>query len=86
MLTKNPRSKWSNESLEAIMDAIEIGITSLHGPNKFYGKLVTSFSNYLYGKTRSRKIGPPCVLTKEQDGIIIVWVLSMQECGLSITL
>ncbi len=30
----NPRGKWSNESLEIAMDAIERGITSLLGANK----------------------------------------------------
>jgi hypothetical protein len=33
----------------------------------------------------SRKIGPPCVITEKEDEVIVVWVLSMQECGLSIT-
>jgi hypothetical protein len=35
VLAKNPRGKWSNESLEIAMDAIERSITSLQGPNKF---------------------------------------------------
>jgi hypothetical protein len=52
----NPKGKWSNESLEIAMDAAEHDITSLWGPNKFWGILVTSLSNHLNGKTRSRKI------------------------------
>jgi hypothetical protein len=56
------------------------------GANKFWGKLVISFFDHLNGKTRSKKIGPPNVLTDEEDETIVAWVLSMQECGLSITL
>jgi hypothetical protein len=61
--TINPRNKWSNESLEIAMDAIEHGITSLLGANKFWGIPITSFSDHLHGKTISRKIGPLGVLT-----------------------
>jgi hypothetical protein len=61
--TINPRGKWSNKSLEIAMDAVERGITSLQGPNKFWDILGTSLSDHLIGKTRSRKIGQPSVLT-----------------------
>jgi hypothetical protein len=71
--TINPRGKWSNESLEIAMDAIECGITSFLGANKFWGILVTSFSDHLNGKTRSRKIEPLGVLTKEENEVV-AWV------------
>jgi hypothetical protein len=61
----NPRGKWSSESLEATMDVVEKGITYLRGANKFWGIPITSLFDHLYGKTKSRKIGPPGVLTKE---------------------
>jgi len=61
----NLRSKCSSESLVVALDAVEKGITSLQRANKFWGIFVTSFSDHLYGKTKCRKIGPPCVLTKE---------------------
>jgi hypothetical protein len=35
VLSKNPRGKWSNESLKVAMDAVERGISSLQRPNKF---------------------------------------------------
>jgi len=38
--------------------------------------------NYLNGK--SKKMGPRGVLIKE-DAIMIAWILTLQECGLSIT-
>jgi hypothetical protein len=69
----NPIGKWSNESLEIAMDAIECGITYFLGANKFWGILVTSFSDHLNGKTRSRKIEPLGVLTKEENKVV-AWV------------
>ncbi len=82
----NPRGKWSGELLEATMDVVERNIISLWGANKFWGIPITSFFDHLYGKTRSRKIGPLDVLMQKEDEVIVVWVLSMQECGLFITL
>jgi hypothetical protein len=68
------------------MDVVERGIISLWGADKFWGIPITSFSNHLNGKIESRKIGPLGVLTKEEDEVVVACVLSMQECGLSITL
>jgi hypothetical protein len=65
VLGTNLRSKCSSESLEVVLNAVEKGITSLRRANKFWDIFVTSFSDHLYGKTRCRKIGPPCVLIKE---------------------
>jgi hypothetical protein len=73
----NPRGKWLSELLEATMDVVESNIISLCGANKFWGILVVSLFNHLYGKTKSRKIGPLGVLTQEKDEIIVAWVLSM---------
>ncbi len=55
------------------------------GANKFWGIAITSFFDHIYRKAKSRKIGPPSVI-QEEDEVIFVCVLSMQECGLSITL
>ncbi len=73
----NLRGKCSSESLEVAMDAVERGIIFLRGANKFWGLFVTSLFNHLYGKTRSKRIGPPGVLTKEEEEVIIALVLSM---------
>jgi hypothetical protein len=35
---------------------------------------------------KSKKMGPRGVLTKEEDATMITWILTIQECGLSITL
>jgi len=77
VLAINQRSHWSNESLEIVMDAVECGITSLLGTNKFWGIPVISFSHHLNGKTTSRIIGPMGVLIEEEDEVVVAWVLSM---------
>jgi hypothetical protein len=68
------------------MDTTEHDIVFLRGANKFWGIPIISLSEHLNGNTRSRKIGPSNVLIEEEDEAIVAWVLSMQECGLSITL
>jgi hypothetical protein len=77
MPTTNPRGKWSSELLEATMDVAEKNINFFWGANKFWGIPVISLFNHLYGKTKSRKIGPLGVLTQEKDEIIVAWVLNM---------
>jgi len=53
------------------MDVIEKGIISLWEANKFWGILITSFFDLLYGKTKSRKTRPLSVLTQEEDEAIV---------------
>jgi hypothetical protein len=54
--TINPRGKWSNESLEIAMDAIEHGITSLRKPIKFWGIFVTSLFDHLNERPKVGKL------------------------------
>jgi hypothetical protein len=56
------------------MDVVEKGFFFLWGANKFWGILITSLSDLLYGKNRSRKIGP---LSQKEDEAIVAWVLNM---------
>ncbi len=60
------RGKWINEALEEAMDAIENG-TSLKKANRHWNIYLTSLFDHLYGKTRSRKLGPIGMLTLEKD-------------------
>ncbi len=80
------RGKWTNEALEEAMDAIENGTNSLRKASRHQNIPLTSLFNHLYGKTRSRKLGLVSVLIVEKNQIMVVWVLSMQEIGLSIGL
>ncbi len=68
------------------MDAIENGTTSLRKASKHLNIALTSLSDHLYGKTRSKKPKPTSVLTKEKDHVVVTWVFYMQEIGLSISL
>jgi hypothetical protein len=80
----HPRCKWSSESLETTMDVVERSIIFLRGANKLWGIFVISLFDHLYGKTRSKRIGPLGVLTKGE--VFIAWVLNIDECGLFLTL
>jgi hypothetical protein len=69
------------------MDVVDKGTHSFkegkHGP---WNIPMSSLSDHLNGKTRSKKMGPFGVLIKEKDPTMIAWTLTMQECGLSISL
>jgi hypothetical protein len=80
------KGKWTSEALEEAMDAIENGTISLRKASRHWNIPLTSLSYHLYGKTRSRKLGPGGVLIVEEDQVVIVWVLSMYEVGLLISL
>jgi hypothetical protein len=41
---------------------------------------------FAYMNEKSKKMGPRGVLTKEEDAAMITSLLTIQECGLSITL
>jgi hypothetical protein len=68
------------------MDAIENRTTLLRKASMHSNIPLTSLSNHLYGKTRSRKPGPTSMLTVEEDQVVVAWVLSMPEVGLLINL
>jgi hypothetical protein len=59
------------------MEAIEKGTHSLKKASRFWNIPLNSFSIHLNGKTRSNKMGPTSVLTKEEDVTIITWILGM---------
>ncbi len=63
------------------MDAIENGTTSLKKANRHSNIVLTSLSNHLYRKTRSRKLGPTCVPTKEEDRVVVAWVFLCRKLG-----
>ncbi len=73
-----------DETLETTMDVVERGSHSLNRVNRSWNIPMSSLSNHLNGKTRSRKMGPRRVHIKVEDSLMIAWTLAMQECGLSI--
>jgi len=60
------RGKWTN-ALEEAMDAIENETTSLRKASKHWNIPLTSSSDHLYGKTKSRKLGPIGMLIVEEN-------------------
>jgi hypothetical protein len=86
VLPKIRRGMWTNEVLEEAMDVIEKGTHSIRKANKSWNIPMSSLVDHLNGKTKSRKMRPRGVLTKEEDVVVITWTLVMQEYGLSISL
>jgi hypothetical protein len=68
------------------MEAIERGTHSMKKASRYWNIQFNSLSDHLNGKTRCRKMGLACVLTKEKDVTVVAWILGMQECELSVTL
>ncbi len=77
---------WMDEALEIAMDVVERGTHSLRRANMPWNIPMSSLSNHLNGKTRSRNMGPRRVFIEKGDSTMIAWTLAMQECGLSISL
>ncbi len=66
------------------MDAIENGTTLLTKTSRHWNIPLTLLFNHLYGKTRFKKPRLVGMLTIKKDQVVVAWVLSMQEVGLSI--
>jgi hypothetical protein len=75
-----------DDALGTTMHVVEEWIHSLRRANKTWNIILSSFSNHLNGKTKSRKMGPRGVLIAKEGAKVIKWTLAMQECGLSINL
>ncbi len=80
------RGKWTNEALEEAMDAIENGEISLRKASRHWNIPFTSLFDHLYEKTKYKKLGPISMLIKEENQVVVSWVLFMQEVGLPINL
>jgi hypothetical protein len=59
------------------MEAIERGRHSLRKVNRSWNIPLNSLFDHLNGKTRSNKMGPTNVLTKEDNVTIVTWILEM---------
>ncbi len=85
MFPKIRKGIWTNETLEETMDVIE-RTHSIKRFSKSWNIPLSFLVDHLNGKTKSNKMAPRGVLTKEEDVVMITWTLTMQECGLSISL
>jgi hypothetical protein len=77
VLLERKKRKWIDQSLEEAMETIERGTHSLRKASRFWNIPFNSLSNHLNGNTRNMKMGPRCLLTKEEDVAIVAWVLGM---------
>jgi hypothetical protein len=59
------------------MDVVEKWIHSLRRANRASTIPLSSFSNHLNGKTKSRNMGPGGVFTSKEDVEMIKWTLVM---------
>jgi len=71
------KGEMDRQSLEEAMEVIERGTRSLKKASRFWNIPFSFFSNHLNGNTWNMKMGPTCVLTKEEDVTIVAWVLGM---------
>jgi len=71
------RGMWTDETLKIAMDTFERKTHSLRKANGSWNIPMSSFFDHLSGKTRSIKMGPGGVLIKEEDSIVIAWILVM---------
>jgi len=65
---------------------IEQGISFIRRASQIFHVLLSSLFNHLIGWTQSKKMGPPGMLTEEEDATIYEWILVMGDCSLSISL
>ncbi len=77
---------WTDETLKIAMDVVKRGTNSLNKASRSWNIPMNSLFDHLSEKTRFKKMGPRGVLIEEKDLIVIAWTLTMQECGLSISL
>jgi len=68
------------------MDTAEKGTISLRKANRHWNIPLTLLFDHLYGKIRSRKVGPVGVLITKEDQAVVFWVLVLQDVGLLINL
>ena len=76
---------WSNESLQAAMDAVTDSGMSLRQAGRVFGVPSTSIRDHLYGKTRGRHRGIPPTLNSYEEKKIVDYVFKMQDLGHPLT-
>ena len=74
------RGNWIDEDLIKAIDCYDLGykindcVKAFHIPR-------SSLRNHLSGKTKTRKIGPKIILTKQEEGMIITYIDEMLDIG-----
>ena len=76
---------WTNDSLQATMDAVTDDGMSLKQASRVFGVPSTSIKDHLYGKTRGRQRGIPPTLNSHEEKKIVNYVFKMQQLGHPLT-
>ncbi len=71
------RGMWTYDALKTTMGAIKRRTCSLKRASGLWNIPLSSFSNHLNGKTKSRNMGPGGVFTSKEDVEMIKWTLVM---------
>ena len=79
MRAAHKNGNWSNESLQAAMDAVTDDGMSLRQAGRVFGVPSTSIRNHLYGKTRERHRDIPPTLNSHEEKKIVDYVFKMQQ-------
>jgi hypothetical protein len=75
--TLTQQGRWTSEALEEVMNVVKRCEASLMKVSKFWYILLTSLSNHLNGKTRSKKVGLASVLMNKKDKAFVIYILGM---------
>ena len=71
---------WSTEALESAIAAIEAG-AKIKTTARYYDIPASSLTDHLYGRTLSRKRGPPTILKEDEESALETYMERMQNCG-----
>lgn len=81
------RRQWIDEAFEEAMDVIKCGNKILRQASRLWSVPINFLSNYLNGKTWTKKVGVRRNINNRiRCCTIVIWILAMQKTSLSINL
>ncbi len=81
---QDPRGTWTTEALEEAIEAIEVRRCSMRRVSRSWNIPLNFLCVHLNKQTRSKKMGLGGVFKDGENDVVVVWVLAMQEIGMSI--
>ena len=75
---KNTRAKWSDEDLKLAIGALDSGY-SMREVCEAFSIPRTSLRDHYNGRVTSRKMGPPSILTKEEENKLVSYMVDMAK-------
>jgi hypothetical protein len=71
------RGKWIDETLKKTMDAIGNDNITLRKVSRLWSIPLSSLSNHLNDRTRTKKVRIEKVLITKEDAKIVTWILTI---------